>query len=156
MKYINKCLIILTILILLNNTNIKACDINNEELDITKLNRWNIYLTIEEIEMLSRIVQLEAGGEIIESKYATIETIFNRIYSEKYPNTLEEVLSQDGQFSTWKNINIDKANPTEDTYIAVVDVLIGKSDILEMDSLKFNNKPIGKNPIKIGNQYYGK
>lgn len=155
MKYISKCLVVLITLILLNNINIKACD-TNSKLDITKLNRWNIYLTIEEIEMLSRIVQLEAGGEIIESKYATIETILNRIYSEKYPNTLEEVLSQKGQFSTWENINIDKANPTEDTYIAVTNVLIGKSDVLEMDRLKFNNKPIGKNPIKIGNQYYGK
>ena len=35
-------------------------------------------------------------------------------------------------------------------------VLNGQTNVLEIDSMKFNNKPIGKNPQKIGAQYYGK
>ena len=31
-----------------------------------------------------------------------------------------------------------------------------QTNILPFDNLKFNNQPIGNNPIKIGNQYYGK
>lgn len=119
-------------------------------------NKWNVYLTPVEIELLSRTVQLEAGNEIKESKYATVETILNRIISNKYPNTLVEVLSQNGQFGTWKHITTSKATPTFDTYQCVATVLVGQTNVLSYDNLHFNNRPIGDNPIKIGNQYYGK
>ena len=143
MKIIKKITIVTLLLLIFTTTNVKA------------QNRWNIQLTIEEIELVSRIVQLECGYDIRESKYATIETIFNRVFDPRYPNTVEEVLSQKGQFSTWKNRNIEKATPTDDTYECVAMVLNGQTNVLEYDRLKFNNKPIGQNPIKIGAQYYG-
>ena len=86
----------------------------------------------------------------------TVETILNRIISNKYPNTLVEVLSQSGQFGTWKHITTTKAIPTFDTYQCVAMVLVGQTNVLSYDSLHFNNRPIGNNPVKIGNQYYGK
>lgn len=152
MKKLIKILIVSSLLfITLFAKNVKA------ENEITVfINRWNIQLTAEEIEILSRIVQLECGCDIQQSKCATVETIFNRMVSPKYPNTLIEVLSQKGQFSTWKNRNITEATPTADTYSCVIMVLNGQTNVLEIDNLKFNNKPIGKNPIKIGKQYYGK
>lgn len=152
MKRLIKILVISSLLfITLFTKNVKA----ENEINIF-INRWNVQLTAEEIEILSRIVQLECGHDIKESKYATVETILNRIINPNYPNTLTEVLSQKGQFSTWKNRNIAKATPTADTYMCVITVLNGQTNVLSTDSLKFNNKPIGKNPIKIGKQYYGK
>lgn len=145
MKFIKKILILLIVF----NVFISVKTVNAEE----QVNRWNIVLSEDEIDLLACIVQLEDGNDIIESKYAVVETIFNRIYSLNYPNTLEEVLSQKGQFSTWKNRKI--SNPTEDTYKAIYDVLYGKTNVLEFGRLKFNNKPIGYSPIKIGKQYYG-
>ena len=151
MKRIIKTLTISLLFVTLFSKNVKA----ENEINIF-INRWNVQLTAEEIEMLSRIVQLECGYDIQESKFATTETILNRMASPKYPNTLVEVLSQKGQFSTWKNRNITQANPTSDTYMCVIMVLNGQTNVLTIDSLKFNNKPIGQNPIKIGKQYYGK
>ena len=151
MKRIIKILTISLLFVTLFSKNVKA----ENEINIF-INRWNIQLTTEEIEILSRIVQLECGCDIQESKFATTETILNRMASPKYPNTLVEVLSQKGQFSTWKNRNIAQANPTTDTYMCVIMVLNGQTNVLTIDSLKFNNKPIGQNPIKIGKQYYGK
>ena len=151
-RVLTKFLIVIIFTFLAFTTKVKA----NDAIPIMPMNKWNIYLTIEEIEVLSRIVQLEAGGEIRESKYATIETILNRIVSERYPNTLLEVVSQKGQFSTWKNVMTARATPSIDTYQSVVMVLTGQTNILPFDNLKFNNQPIGNNPIKIGNQYYGK
>ena len=144
MKMLTKMLLISLLFTLYFSTNVKA------------MNRWNIQLSLEETEILARIVQLECGYDTQESKCATIETIFNRIFDEQYPNTLVEVLSQKGQFSTWKNRNIAEATPTDDTYICINMVLEGQTNVLEMDNLKFNNKPIGNNPVKIGAQYYGK
>lgn len=143
MKMIKKIVIMTFIFLFFTTTNIKA------------ENRWNIQLTMDEVELISRIVQLECGYDIRESKCATIETIFNRILDPRYPNTVEEVLSQKGQFSTWKNRNIAKATPTDDTYECVAMVLNGQTNVLEYDRLKFNNRPIGQNPVKIGKQYYG-
>lgn len=144
---IKKIIIVALLLVTFTTTTVKAKE--------TPINRWNIQLTADEIELISRIVQLECGHDIKESKYATIETIFNRMFDPRYPNTVEEVLSQKGQFSTWKNRNIAKATPTDDTYECVAMVLNGQTNVLEYDRLKFNNHPIGQNPIKIGAQYYG-
>ena len=143
MKIIKKLTIVTLLLLIFTTTNVKA------------QNRWNISLTAEEIELVSRIVQLECGHDIRESKYATIETINKRIFDPRYPNTVEEVISQKGPFSTWRNRNIAKATPTNDTYECVAMVLNGQTNVLEYDRLKFNNRPIGQNPIKIGAQYYG-
>lgn len=148
MKLFKKFIIVALLFMTFTTTNVKADE-------MISTNRWNIHLTIEEVELLARIVQLECGHDIREGKYATIETIFNRMLDPRYPNTLEEVLSQKGQFSTWKNRNIAKATPTVDTYESVLIVLNGQTNVLTYDRLKFNNKPIGQNPIKIGAQYYG-
>ena len=145
---IKKIIIVALLLVTFTTTTVRA-----EE---TPINRWNIQLTADEIELVSRIVQLECGHDVREGKFATIETIFNRIFDPRYPNTVEEVLSQKGQFSTWRNRNIAKATPTDDTYMCINMVLNGQTNILEMDSMKFNNKPIGKSSKKIGAQYYGK
>ena len=149
MRIIKKLIVTILLFITFTTIPIKAEEIN------IYINRWNIQLTADEIELISRIVQLECGYDTKESKYATIETIFNRILDPRYPNTLKEVLSQEGQFSTWKNRNIAEANPTNDTYECVLMVLSGQTNILEYDRLKFNNHPIGQKPIKIGKQYYG-
>lgn len=153
MKMLPKILIVSSLLfVCLFTKKVKA----EEVFPANNINRWNIQLSLEEIELLGRIVQLECGYDIPESKFATIETIFNRVADARYPNTLTEVLSQKGQFSTWKNRSIAKATPTDDTYTCISMVLNGQTNVLEMDSMKFNNKPIGKSPIKIGKQYYGK
>ena len=147
-KVLSKFLIVLIFVSLIFTTKVKA--------DVIPIVKWNIQITTEEIELLSRVVQLEAGGEIRESKYATTETILNRVASPRYPNTLTEVLSQKGQFSTWKNVMSTRATPSIDTYQSVAMVLTGQTNVLPFDNLKFNNRPIGSNPVKIGNQYYGK
>jgi len=149
-----KTIIITFILTMILSTPVLA---ETKDFNVTNgNNRWNIKLTIEEVELLSRIIQLECGHDIRDGKYATIETIFNRMKDERYPNTLEEVLSQKGQFGTWRNRNIDKATPNLDTYEAVFMVLNGQTNILDFDRLKFNNEPIGYHPVKIGGQYFGK
>ena len=135
MKMLTKILVVSSLLfITFSSKNVKATEMN------IFINRWNIQLTSEEVEILSRIVQLECGYDIRESKFATVEIILNRMIDPRYPNTLTEVLSQRGQFSTWKNVNSTRAIPTKDTYDCVIMVLNGQTNILEIDRFKFNNK----------------
>ena len=55
-------------------------------------NRWNITLTQEEIDLLAKIVWLESQGEPTEGQEAVVEVVFNRMASEKYPDTLYDAL----------------------------------------------------------------
>lgn len=117
-------------------------------------NRWGIVLTQNEIVDLAKIVQLEYGNGSYEAKVAVAETIFNRMVDPRFPDTLEGVISQSGQFGTYRRK--DKADVSEDTYMVVIDVLFGKTDVLPNDYVYFNNRPIGKEIIQFGGHYHGK
>ena len=114
-------------------------------------NRWGITLTESEIELLARIVWLEACGESEEGQKAVVEVIFNRIASDLFPNTLYEVLSQKNpvQFCSWKNR--DSAQPTEKEYESIRQVLYGNTKILRDDTVYFSRKPLTANvDVRIG------
>lgn len=122
--------------------------IREVELDIPEpekeKNRWNLTLGTEEIDLLARIVMLEAGGESDLGQQAVVEVIFNRIHSELYPNTVYEVLSQTDcgvrQFSSWKNRNSQSADPSERVKKNVSKVLDGETHALPFDTLYFSIK----------------
>ena len=116
----------------------------------TVQNRWNISLTDEEIDLLAKIVWLEANGEPVEGQEAVVEVIFNRMTSELYPNTLYDVLSQNKpvQFASWKRR--DKAQPTEKEYDSIYNVLNGNTDLLRNDTMYFSTYPLTSNlDVKI-------
>lgn len=118
-------------------------------------NRWDITLTEDEIDLLARIVMLEAGGESVLGQEAVVEVIFNRIYHEDFPNTLEDVLSEPKQFSTWKNRNTDARIPTEEVYQSIDNVLSGKTHILPYYTVYFaRTAENDKEQITIGNHVF--
>ena len=106
-------------------------------------NRWNIYLTREEIDLLAKIVWVESCGEPVEGQEAVVEVIFNRMAALEYPNTLYEVLSQDMQFSSWRLR--DTARPTEKEYQSIYAVLYGQTNILRNDTVYFSTFPLTGN-----------
>ena len=96
----------------------------------------------EEIDLLAKIVWLESQGEPTEGQEAVVEVVFNRMASEKYPDTLYDVLSQGNptQFCSWKNR--ERANPTEKEYTSIHEVLNGNTHILRNDTLYFSTEPL--------------
>jgi N-acetylmuramoyl-L-alanine amidase len=58
-----------------------------------------VVVTSEEQDLLARVVYAEANGEPMEGKVAVAAVIFNRVKSAKYPNSVWEVLHQEGQFT---------------------------------------------------------
>lgn len=118
-------------------------------------NRWGIELNEEEIDLLAKILYLEARGESVEGQEAVVEVVFNRMASELYPNTLYEVLSQKNpvQFSSWKNR--EKAEPTEKEYQSIDNVLNGNTNILRDDTLYFSTFMMTSNlDVQIENHYF--
>lgn len=77
-----------------------------------------------EIDLLSRLVQAEAGSEPYTGKVAVAEVVLNRVNSGQFPNTVEGVIYQSGQFSPVSNGSINmKASP--DSLKAVYEALNG-------------------------------
>lgn len=106
--------------------------------DFPIANRWGVILTEAEIDVLNRIVMLEAGGESIEGQQAVTEVILNRVADPDYPDTIIKVLRQKGQFSTWKNRHIAVADPSEEVKESVQAVLNGETDILPFETVYFS------------------
>lgn len=62
-------------------------------------------LSAEEKELICRISYLECGNQCLEGQRAVMEVILNRLISERWPDTIEDVLSSPHQFSTWGRRN---------------------------------------------------
>ena len=118
-------------------------------------NRWGIQLTEEEIELLAKILWVEARGESETGQEAVVEVVFNRMLSEEFPDTLYDVLSQKKpvQFASWKLR--DKAKPTEKEYTSIYAVLNGETSVVREDTVYFATKKLTRNlDIKIGGHYF--
>ena len=72
--------------------------------DTTLTGYGDITATENELEECAKLVWLEARGESEQCQRAIAETIFNRLRSDSFPDTLHEVIFQEGQFSPAANI----------------------------------------------------
>lgn len=88
------------------------------------------HLDEEDISILLRIVEAEAGGEDIEGKLLVANVVLNRVENEEFPDTVKEVVFQRSkgvtQFSPVANGRYDKAVISEDTVQAVNRALQGE------------------------------
>jgi hypothetical protein len=74
-------------------------------------------------ELLSRLVTAEASGEPFEGQVAVAAVVLNRVASSKFPNTIREVIYQDGQFSSLPKL--PAVTPAESCRRAVAAALNG-------------------------------
>lgn len=90
--------------------------------------------TLEEISVLERIVEAEAGGEDRDGKLLVANVVLNRVRNEQFPNTIREVVFQQSggvtQFSPVKNGRYDSVTISEESKEAVERALAGE-DISE-------------------------
>lgn len=96
------------------------------------------YLTAEEIDLLAKIVWLEARGESAEGQQAVAEVVLNRVASSQFPDTLEEVVYQKGQFATVSKI--PDAEPNAAQYQVIFEAMYGEN-ILPLDVVFFATTP---------------
>lgn len=87
-------------------------------------------LAKEDYEVLLRIVEAEAGGEDITGKMLVAGVVMNRVESNKFPDTVKEVVFQRengvAQFSPISDGRYEKVSVSEETKEAVDKVLYGE------------------------------
>lgn len=92
-------------------------------IEIKQLSTTYNGLTDEEINLIEKTVQHEVGNFSNLYKQYVAEIIYNRLYSNEFPNTVEEVLFQEGQFPNINNwINDSELIPNEDVIAVVAEV----------------------------------
>lgn len=122
-------------LVVISDNEVPLCDDVIIEDNISH-NRWGLVLSEEDTLLLEQIVYKEAGNQCDKGQQAVAEVIMNRIYSDIFPDTLTGVLSQSGQFVTWKQHY--GVEPSEQVIDNVEKVLNGDTNILPYKTMYFS------------------
>lgn len=111
-----------------------------------------IELTWEEIQLLARVIWVEARGECDEGQQAVAEVILNRMVSDDFADTLKGVIYAERQFCSVPYL--DDATPSQAQYEAIESALYGPY-ILPLDVFKFANYKASENVWgQIGGHYF--
>lgn len=103
-------------------------------------------------ELLARVIEAEAGGESDYHKLCVGTVVMNRVASDKYPDTIEGVIYQPGQYQCVTNSHINK-EPSESSYKAAESILDGRR--MFRSSVVYQAEFIqGKVVEKVGNTYF--
>lgn len=89
-----------------------------------------------EQELLARIIQAEAGNQSLDGMIAVGNVVLNRVASDRFPNTVYDVVYQSGQFDPVRNGSISNT-PCSDATLASYLCLEGVSTV--GDALFFQN-----------------
>ena len=104
-------------------------------------------------ELLASIIYCEAGNQPYEGQVAVGAVIMNRVKSGSYPNSIEEVIYQSGQFGPaatgWLNRVRSSKGYSQTALQAAVDALNGSNPI--GNCLYFDQGGAG---MKIGAHYF--
>ena len=107
-----------------------------------------------EQELLARVVEAEAGNQGLYGKRLVVSVIYNRVESEKFPNTIYEVLTSPHQFGTVWNGAVDRVEITPETLFAIEFERAHRAD---NEILYFNNGECsGKFAYKYKGHNFGK
>lgn len=119
---------------------------------------WSLDWSAEESYILTKIAMAEAEGEDTEGKALVILVVLNRVWDDSFPDTIEEVVMQENQFSPVANGRYEKVEPDSDCLDALELVMDGSEGALyfESRSLSTWHQRNLKYLFKHGNHYFYK
>ena len=72
----------------------------------------------DDLELMAACVEAEAGNQGLEGKRMVADVILNRVEDPDWPNTIEGVIKQRYQFSTYWNGAMDSVSISDETFEA--------------------------------------
>lgn len=79
----------------------------------------------DESEMLARIAMAEAEDQGVKGMALVVCVVLNRVWSDDFPDSIEDVIKEPGQFTAYENGRYDSVSPSSDAYSAVEKVMLG-------------------------------
>ncbi len=96
-----------------------------------------VTLTMDEREMLARMVWVESRGEPLEGQQAVAEVVLNRLVAPNFQDSIESIIMAQDQFNSARFL--DKAEPNQTQYEAVEHALKGPY-ILPINTVYFSRQ----------------
>lgn len=96
-----------------------------------------VTLTMDERELLARMVWVEARGEPFEGQQAVAEVVLNRLVASNFQDSIESIVMAEGQFNSSKFL--DDAEPYQTQYEAVEHALKGPY-VLPINTVYFSQR----------------
>ncbi|MDY5640982.1 MAG: cell wall hydrolase, partial [Lachnospiraceae bacterium] len=107
----------------------------------TALNIENATYSDEEVYLTAQLVHHEAHNQAYNGKVAVAEVVLNRVQSSLFPDKVNDVIFQNGQFSSLRRLK--NINPTELELRIAYNVLNGSLRVLnDKDVMYFRNPKI--------------
>ena len=108
----------------------------------------------DNIDMLAKCVEAEAGNQGLLGKRLVVDVILNRVDSDRFPNDVASVISQRGQFAVYPNA-MSRVTVTQETLDAIVLELSNRTDsqILFFTAGRYNKYCIPA--YQHGDHYFG-
>lgn len=106
------------------------------EVNVIYYEELGLNIADNEIEMLERIVQAEAGGSGYDGMLAVANVVLNRVKYERFPDTVTEVVFANRQFTPVSDGRYYTVTVSETAKQVVQDALSG-ARILDEDALYF-------------------
>lgn len=98
--------------------------------------------TEEDITLLAKITQVEAGYESYEGQLGVANVILNRMKDSRFPNSIKGVIYSGKQFPPAHNGLLDKSKPNASVLRAAKDALNGKNNVEQ--AVYFFNPKVSK------------
>ena len=108
-------------------------------------------VSVEEADLIARTVQAEAGNQGFEGKRLVAAVVLNRVDSEIFPNDVEGVLSQDGQFATYKRLSRTKTTWQDNLAVRMEIEQRSNNEVL---FFRTNHYGTGKPLMKVEDHYF--
>ena len=128
-----RCAGILLLLHMIILVNIANLDLQNRLFaDAENSNSLQFARALDELDVLARIVEAEAGGEDLEGKILVANVVINRVLDDAFPDTVTEVVFQEEngryQFSPVGDGRYYNVRVSEDSYLAAYYALLGQDN----------------------------
>lgn len=107
-----------------------------------------------EIQLLALVTMAEAEGECEEGKRLVIDTVLNRVDSEYFPDTIEDVIYQPNQFESMWNGRVSRCEVLDEYCQLVREELANRtnSDVVFFTAGQYS--AYGEPLMQVGNHYF--
>lgn len=82
----------------------------------------------DSLELLACCVEAEAGNQGLEGKKYVVDVVLNRVDDEDFPDNITDVILQLNAFSVVLDNRINEVSPTEETFQAVTEELLHRTN----------------------------
>ncbi len=100
--------------------------------------------TADELLLIAQVVHEEAKGNSLEAQAAVANTIYNRIKSSRFPNSVKGVIFQKNQYTVVRSAEqIGAVKPSSKAVDAVLQIFVDENTILPADVMYFRTASKG-------------